>query len=251
MAALSAAEEMDKLQLSEEDTEDLWDSPSKRRTKTPRQKASRDHDASPDPAQSRSGETLFDQEETREAALRNELQSVRNINQVIEGLLESLDRAKGNMTTVSRTVNSASTLLNTWTRILSQTEHNQRLILNPNWQGASQDIADMEQEAALKQQEAEKRERELQQRREAAARKAEEEERRRAAGTSTTRTTRGTTRGRLRTGLGRTPSTSSASIGSSATRGATRGTTTATRKPSSGGISRGTGTGLPRGRGRV
>lgn len=98
MAALSAAEEMDKLQLSEEDTEDLWDSPSKRRTKTPRQKAPRDHDASPDPAQSRSGETLFDQEETREAALRNELQSVRNINQVIEGLLESLDRAKGNMT---------------------------------------------------------------------------------------------------------------------------------------------------------
>ncbi|GAD99120.1 hypothetical protein PVAR5_7826 [Paecilomyces variotii No. 5] len=196
MAALSAAEEMDKLQLSEEDTEDLWNSPSKRRAKTPRQKTPKNEDGSPDPAQPRNGETLFDLEETREAALRNELQSVRNINQVIEGLLESLDRAKGNMTTVSRTVNSASTLLNTWTRILSQTEHNQRLILNPNWQGASQDIADMEQEAALKQQEAEKRERELQQRREAAARKAEEEERRRAAGTSTTRTTRGTTRGR-------------------------------------------------------
>ncbi|KAJ9316830.1 hypothetical protein DTO271D3_2963 [Paecilomyces variotii] len=249
MTALSAAEEMDKLQLSEEDTEDLWDSPSKRHAKTPRQKAPRAQDVPPEPAQPRNGETLFDLEETREAALRNELQSVRNINQVIEGLLESLDRAKGNMTTVSRTVNSASTLLNTWTRILSQTEHNQRLILNPNWQGASQDIADMEHEAALKQQEAERRARELQQRREAAAKKAEEEERRRAAGTSTTRTTRGTTRGRVRTGLGRTASTSSAGVGSSATRGAIRGTTTATRKPSTGGVSRSTG--LPRGRGRV
>ncbi|KAJ9258556.1 hypothetical protein DTO195F2_5209 [Paecilomyces variotii] len=240
MTALSAAEEMDKLQLSEEDTEDLWDSPSKRHAKTPKQKAPRAQDVPPESAQPRNGETLFDLEETREAALRNELQSVRNINQVIEGLLESLDRAKGNMTTVSRTVNSASTLLNTWTRILSQTEHNQRLILNPNWQGASQDIADMEHEAALKQQEAERRARELQQRREAAAKKAEEEERRRAAGTSTTRTTRGTTRGRVRTGLGRTASTSSAGVGSSATRGATRGTTTAMRKPSTGGVSRST-----------
>lgn len=98
MTALSAAEEMDKLQLSEEDTEDLWDSPSKRHAKTPRQKAPRAQDVPPEPAQPRNGETLFDLEETREAALRNELQSVRNINQVIEGLLESLDRAKGNMT---------------------------------------------------------------------------------------------------------------------------------------------------------
>lgn len=98
MTALSAAEEMDKLQLSEEDTEDLWDSPSKRHAKTPKQKAPRAQDVPPESAQPRNGETLFDLEETREAALRNELQSVRNINQVIEGLLESLDRAKGNMT---------------------------------------------------------------------------------------------------------------------------------------------------------
>lgn len=269
MAALSAAEEMERLQLSEEDTEDLWNSPSKRHNKIPGQRLPKNQSTSPEPAASRNGETLFDIEEAREAALRNELQSVRNINQVIEGLLESLDRAKGNMTvchlyivwsqgiiescadmyqTVSRTVNSASTLLNTWTRILSQTEHNQRLILNPNWQGASQDIADMEHEAASKQQEAERRERELQQRREAAAKKAEEEERRRAAGTATTRSTRGTTRGRVRTGLGRTPSISSAAVGSNATRGTTRTTTTTTRKTSTG-VPRGTG--LPRGRGRV
>ena len=82
--------------------------------------------------------------------------------------------------TVSRTVNSTSTLLQTWTRILSQTEHNQRLILNPAWQGANQDLADLEDEAAQKQQEAQRRHIEEQHRREAAVRKAEEDERRRA-----------------------------------------------------------------------
>jgi hypothetical protein len=62
---------------------------------------------------------------------------------------------------VNQTVNSASTLLNTWTRILSQTEHNQRLILNHAWQGASQDQADQEQEAYARQQATERRELEL------------------------------------------------------------------------------------------
>lgn len=122
---------------------------------------------------------------------------------------------------------SASTLLNTWTRILSQTEHNQRLILNPDWQGATQDVADIENEAIQRQQAAERREQALQQQREAAARKAEEEERRRALNT---RGARGTSRGTVRsTGLGRTPS-----VGTSRT-GATRGsTTTTTRRPVSG-----------------
>lgn len=38
-----------------------------------------------------------EEEEARESALRDELQHVRKINGVIEGLLDSLDRAKGNM----------------------------------------------------------------------------------------------------------------------------------------------------------
>lgn len=152
--------------------------------------------------------------------------------------------------TVSRTVSSASTLLNTWTRILSQTEHNQRLILNPNWQGATQDAADLENETVLKQQAAERREQELLRQREAAARKAEEDARKRAQPT-TTRSTRGTTtgtRGRVRsTGLGRTPSVSYSSAGTSASRttAATRGSTTSsssstttTRRPISGNLGR-------------
>src|SRR5699024_4026361 len=139
---------------------------------------------------------------------------------------------------VSRTVDSASTLLNTWTRILSQTEHNQRLILNPNWQGATQDVADIENEAILRQQAAERREQELHQQRQAAARKAEAEERRRAQGTRGT--TRGATRGKVRSGLGRTPSVSYSNTSSNTSRTAARGSTTTTRRPVSG-IARGSG----------
>ncbi|OJJ51488.1 hypothetical protein ASPZODRAFT_156359 [Penicilliopsis zonata CBS 506.65] len=258
-----ATEEMDRLQLSDEDTEELWNSPSQRHKKQSHRAPREERLASPARGRSPDGETLFDQQEAREVALRNELQSVRNINQVIEGLLDSLDRAKGNMDTVSRTVQSASTLLNTWTRILSQTEHNQRLILNPDWQGAAQDITDMEQEAIQKQQEAERRELELQQRREAAARKAEEDERRRRVQASSTgvKSTRGIARGRARpTSVGRTPSVSYSTTSSSGTRvpnrsmTATTATTTtsaagttASRRPASG-IARGTG--IARGRSR-
>lgn len=39
----------------------------------------------------------FDAEEAREAALRRELEGVRNINEVIEGVIGTLERARGNM----------------------------------------------------------------------------------------------------------------------------------------------------------
>ncbi|KAL2868308.1 DASH complex subunit DUO1 [Aspergillus lucknowensis] len=249
MSLYSTAEEMDRLQLSDEDTEHLWDSPSKRGTKKLNQTPAKQESSPPLSRSDHDEEALFDQ---REAALRNELQSVRDINLVIESLLSSLDRAKGNMETVSQTVNSASTLLDTWTRILSQTEHNQRLILDPNWQGASQDAADLENEELLRQQAAERRERELQQQREAAARKAEEDEKKRFQSTSS-RGTRGVTRGRVRAGLGRTPSVSysgtstSGSKTTSTTTGTKASSTATTRRPVSG-IARGPG--VTRGRGR-
>lgn len=41
--------------------------------------------------------TRFDTDEVREAALRRELEGVRNINHVIEGVIGTLERAKGNM----------------------------------------------------------------------------------------------------------------------------------------------------------
>ncbi|KAJ5793567.1 hypothetical protein N7457_000166 [Penicillium paradoxum] len=195
MTFRTTAEEMERLQLSDDDTDDLWNSPSNKVAHKTFKSRISDEKITPEPRASHEGDDpLFDAQEAREAALRTELQGVRSINEVIEGLLSSLDSAKGNMETVSRTVTSASTLLNTWTRILSQTEHNQRLILNPNWQGATQDVIDIENEAIQRQQAAERREQALQQQREAAARKAEEVERRRAQVTRGTRGTRGTTR---------------------------------------------------------
>lgn len=114
--------------------------------------------------------------------------------------------------TVHTTVQSASTLLNTWTRILSQTEHNQRLILDPNWQGATQDLEYVENEALRRQQAAERRAAEDQARREATARRAEEEEARHIAAPSASRGTRG---GRPR-GLGTSRLTPASSTASSA-----------------------------------
>lgn len=101
---------------------------------------------------------------------------------------------------MSKTVENASTLLNTWTRMLSQTEHNQRLILNPNWNGATQDLAEIENEALRKQQEAERRAAELERRREEARRKAEDGERQKLVAPSAPRgtSTRGTRVGRGR-----------------------------------------------------
>ena len=137
--------------------------------------------------------------------------------------------------TVNNTVSATSQLLNTWTRILSQTEHNQRLILDPSWQGASQDIADIEEEAQSKQYAAEREEQEEQERKAAAARKAEEDEKRRAEAVSRTQS-RPTTRGRGR-GSARGTSTASTPAGSN---------TSLLRAPSA---SRGRTTGIGRSRG--
>ncbi|KAF4978784.1 hypothetical protein FZEAL_4898 [Fusarium zealandicum] len=138
-----------------------------------------------------------------EAALRKELEGVRSINESIEGVIASLERTGGNMNTVSKTVNNASVLLNTWTRILSQTEHNQRLILDPGWKGAAEDLAEQEAEAIHRQQAAERRAAEEEQRREdLRRRREEEEERRRLAADAPARGTRGRARGTRARGRG-------------------------------------------------
>jgi hypothetical protein len=82
-----------KLSVSDED-EDLWASPSKKSTKPEPSKA---QDPVVRSSQSRHNESRYSEEEAREEALQKELRSVRNINQVIEGVIESLDRAKDNM----------------------------------------------------------------------------------------------------------------------------------------------------------
>lgn len=165
----------------EDDVEDLFASPESGATTqkhTPSSQAS--SSAHKQSHHSRSASRQNEQE-ARDARLRAELEKVREVNKVIEGVTASLTKARENMDTVNRTVNNASTLLATWTRILSQTEHNQRLILNPNWHGASRDVEEMEGEELRRQQEGERRAQEEQRRRDEEVRRAAEEERKRAA----------------------------------------------------------------------
>lgn len=97
MATPGTPPDVGRLHLSDdddEDTNDLWDSPSTKASKA-RQKKLAQQSASQ--TQGRFDDTDYSAEELREAALKRELESVRNINQVIEGVVNSLERARGNM----------------------------------------------------------------------------------------------------------------------------------------------------------
>ncbi|TFB00483.1 hypothetical protein CCMA1212_007878 [Trichoderma ghanense] len=184
-----------------DDDTDLWTSPVKnvppeprpktpktpRTPRTPKTPTANDHRSEP-----------LD----REAMLRRELEGVRSINQVIEGVIGTLQRAGGNMNeslelddplSVNKTVTNASALLNTWTRILSQTEHNQRLILDPTWKGATNDLAEIEAEKLRKQEAEARRAAEEEERKEELRRRREEEEQRRKLSASSS--ARGARRG--------------------------------------------------------
>jgi hypothetical protein len=85
-----------RLDLSDEETEDLWASPSRTTAKALGKSASKPADGSK-ASSSIPGESQYDAEQLRKEALTRELESVRNINEVIEGVVSSLERAKGNM----------------------------------------------------------------------------------------------------------------------------------------------------------
>ena len=189
-----------RLSLEDEDVEDLFASPSDSGT-TGTQKPTPTSQTSS--AQKRHSSRSRQQEaDARDARLRAELERVREVNTTISGVIASLTKAGENMETVNGTVSNASTLLATWTRILSLTEFNQRLVLDSQWQGATRDVEEAESEDARRQLEAERRVVEEQRRREEGLRRAEEEERRRAEvaaapgrGGGKTRGTRGAGRG--------------------------------------------------------
>lgn len=98
---------------------------------------------------------------------------------------------------------------------MSQTEHNQRLILNSEWKGATQDLIDIETEAIEKQQAAQQQAVEEERRRVETQRRLEEEKRQQR--TITSKGARGTrSHGR---GYARGPSSAARGLGSSNTRG--------------------------------
>ena len=239
---------LESLSLSDsdaDDTEDLFASPSvptKKRRPEQRPEISNSHP----PAHT--SDTEPDHLAAHEASLRRELSSVRTMNQVISGVVDSLEKAKSNMETVSATVSNSSNLLTTWTRILSQTEHNQRLILNPRWQGASQDIADGENEVLLRRQEKERREAEEARREEARVREKEEEERRRMTEGANTKGPRGRGRG-LGRGVGRAGANGYVGVGGQGGVGGTARAGGTTPGRARNGIGRGIGSGRGRARG--
>ena len=226
-----------------EDTQDLFESPPSMLTKA-RRPEQRPKDLNiqlpADPPDTEDHTAAY------EACLRRELASVRNVNHIVVGVIDSLEKAKINMETVSATVSNASNLLTTWTRILSQTEHNQRLILNSRWQGASQDIADGENEVLLRRQEKERREAEEASREEARAREKEEEERRRMTEGPTTKGPRGRGRG-IGRAVGRAAGSGYVGVGG---QGGVRGTARA-GGATPGRVSSGIGRSIGSGRGRL
>lgn len=176
---------------------------------------------------SRAQEPSLD-DQARTAALRMELQSLRRINTVVEGVLNSLQQAKMNLNvsfpsflngfianyrkTTSTTINSATSLLSTWTAILSRTEHNQRLLLNSAWQGVTADIQDAENDVLTRRREREKRTAEEQARRDEEVRQRaardEEDQRRRDVASATPGKRRGGGR-KVHAGAAATPRTTS------------------------------------------
>lgn len=97
MATPGTTPNIGNLDLSDSDTDDLFASPSQSEKKPNPNGKSKGAEISSAPSTHSIGESRYDSEEAREASLRRELESVRSINQVMEGVVESLERAKGNM----------------------------------------------------------------------------------------------------------------------------------------------------------
>ena len=89
---------LDALDFSDSDTDALFDTPAARKNKSKnKQAADANAAAAAASAKARAKESHYSTEEAREAALRQELQNIRNVNKVIEGVVESLQKAKDNM----------------------------------------------------------------------------------------------------------------------------------------------------------
>jgi hypothetical protein len=76
--------------------EDLWRSPSKKDNSSNASKGEQSGSSATGP-QVHTGKTKYDDGESKEATLRNELQSVRKVNEAIEGVIDSLNKAQSSM----------------------------------------------------------------------------------------------------------------------------------------------------------
>ncbi|KAK9446632.1 DASH complex subunit Duo1-domain-containing protein [Limtongia smithiae] len=75
----------------------------------------------------------------REEGLRRELDQVRAVNSTLTTVISSISTSTSNLAHVVRTAQNLDDLLSLWMRVLSQTEHTQRLVFDPRWEGATKD----------------------------------------------------------------------------------------------------------------
>ncbi|KAK9465816.1 DASH complex subunit Duo1-domain-containing protein [Lipomyces arxii] len=75
----------------------------------------------------------------REERLLQELDQIRSVNETITAVLDSISVAESNLEKVVATTKNVDSLMSLWIRILSQTEHTQRVIFDPKWEGSSKD----------------------------------------------------------------------------------------------------------------
>jgi hypothetical protein len=76
--------------------EDLWKSPSKKDNSSNASKGGQPGSSATRP-QVHTGKPKYGDGEGKEATLRNELQSVRKVNEAIEGVIDSLNKAQSSM----------------------------------------------------------------------------------------------------------------------------------------------------------
>lgn len=189
------------------------------------------HDFAKKTSHSQKGGRRLDQNDlvAKETALRAELATLKTMNGHLSTVIQSLDGAtRASMHTVNASVGQSSALLDTWTRILAATEHNQRLILDSRWHGAGEDAAVIAAEEERREEERRLR-READERRKAEReRKAEEDRIRREAGASginpaSATSARGQPGYRGRTGSTNAPPPRGTVTGVRGTRGGVRG----------------------------
>jgi hypothetical protein len=102
---------MDDLNLSDSDSDALFDTPAARKNKNKAQGGGADTGEGAAGGKSRTKESHYTTEENREAALRRELESIRSVNKVIEGVVESLHKAKDNMEVSTLTLRACVVLI--------------------------------------------------------------------------------------------------------------------------------------------
>ncbi|CCX32214.1 DASH complex subunit Duo1-domain-containing protein [Pyronema domesticum] len=89
--------------------------------------------------------------DAREEALKEEIRRVREVNDVIETLVNSMEISQGNMQHIHHTILNANSLLSIWQSTLSQTEHTQRILQSESWHGSTSEAEELAAEAAARQ----------------------------------------------------------------------------------------------------